>query len=309
MATDEPKVPTDESNGSTSGSSKSRWRTWLSGTLAVTALGLVGLNFVPQGTPLDDIKEDLGGVNQQLLEMVPEGIRHAGKEEAPDQTVPLEDGDGNAGNLYQEDGGMFTLATASGDVLFAPTPPHQFRDVTCDLTPKSEARPAHQSWTVPSITQFGTSSPLSASWNYSGWNNTPVIVPDAPLGTAYASDAHLSDETGAVLQLGHVNYTSNPYAISPWGQLYQLGECAHIYQTDENGQTSEYVVTSLYTVSNYEFSTIDEYFRKDGPKTLYMVTCSGPYVGNAGFNTASGVNQINLGYAYNLVVEAVPVSA
>lgn len=241
----------------------------------------------------------LSSIKKNAINSLPDNIRNAGKRLADKskQSIPI---DPNA-NLYENgDESLLIYSDENGDRPFAPAPAHQFRNATCDLSAKNEEKPHNNEWVIPSINQ-------RAQWGLSGFNNSLISIPPAPLGAMYASDALFGDREGALLQLGHVNYNENPWAVSPWGYLYQLQECAHIYQTDSNGNTYEFVVTDLYTVSHEDFPKSDEYFRKDGDLALYMVTCSGPRVGDAGLSFTSTQSGWDLGYEYNLVVKAVPV--
>lgn len=291
----------------------------ISSLLLILGVVLIGLYFVPSasvkgpdnlqssdpgavssGEGSDDnngLLEKLGEARDGVLGSIPGGIKNIGKPLVDPSNV----GVSYNGDLYSNgQDQMFTLARDGGDVGFAPAPTNQFRDAKCEAAPKNQEKPSNQSWSAPSIGQKG-------SWNYSGFNNSVMTVPAAPQSTMYASNAHLSDKEGAVLQLGHVNYNENPYQLSPFGLLHKLTPCERIYQTDENGNTYEFVVTDMYTVGNKDFPLDSQYFRKDGEKALYMVTCSGPQIGDAG-NRIDGLNWASMGYEYNLVVKAVPVS-
>lgn len=189
-------------------------------------------------------------------------------------------------------------------VTYAPDPVEPFRNAQCTTKPLKETVPQNpNSWSIPGIEQ-------SASFTISGHGGSVMTIPDAPLGTMYAADAQLNDDSGAILQAGHVDYAPGVLSpqggeLSPWGRLHQVNPCDHVYQKDAEGKTHEFVVTDLYTVPQKEFGMTDEFFRKDGPLNLYMVTCSGPSVGEDG---AAAGNRLLFNYKYNLVVKAKPVA-
>ena len=189
-------------------------------------------------------------------------------------------------------------------VTYAPDPARPFRNAQCSTKPMKETVPENpNSWSIPAIGE-------SASFFLSGHNGSLMTIPDAPQGTMYAADAQLGDDSGAILQAGHVDYAPGVLSpqggeLSPWGHLHQVNPCDHVYQKDAEGVTREFVVTDLYTVPQKEFGASDEYFRKDGPLNLYMVTCSGPSVGEDG---AAAGNRLLFNYKYNLVVKAKPVA-
>lgn len=213
-------------------------------------------------------------------------------EETDEGTVYYED-DASMGRLVDEDG---------KEKVYAPLPEEEFKDQKCDLTPQNAETPEAQNWRAPSIN--------AGSFLTSSGQDGPMVIPNDPnVGTWYAQSAELGDETGAVLQAGHVNRTDNPWALSTWGELHKMNPCERIYETDADGKTYEYVVTDLYTVPQSELSSRDELFRLDGPHALYMVTCSGPYVGDAAEMHSGQSNWLNLGYSHNLVVKAVPVNS
>ncbi|MCP3425182.1 class F sortase [Rothia sp. AR01] len=189
------------------------------------------------------------------------------------------------------------VQVASDGTKQAPAPERTYRASTCDLAPQRGATPAPLSWEIPAIGQ-------RAGFQPSGKNGASIELPDAPAGTIYADDAPLGAEHGAVLQAGHVDYAPGVLSeaggeLSPWGYLHQIPECSHVYQADEAGTVHEYVVTDVYTVAQDDLPAQDELFRLDGDPALYMITCSGPSVEDAG-----GAFAFN--YSHNLIVKAVP---
>lgn len=197
----------------------------------------------------------------------------------------------NPDNLWK------TRDSSGKPVAYAPVPSTEYRNQKCSMSAKNEARPGKSSWSVPAI---NAAAPV-VKGNLSQ-------VPNAPLGVQSASSPDLNSKQGATVQAGHVNYTatasdpSAPWRLSPWGFLHRAKPCEHLYQTDSAGKTHEFVITDLYTVTQDSMSSNREIFRGTGPKAVYMITCSGPYQGNAGGNWVLGL------YNYNLVLKAVPVS-
>lgn len=222
----------------------------------------------------------------------------SGKEQvkgADGDTVYKDDND-HVGHTKDENSGAL--------LTYAPDPAKEFKNATC--TTKSVPHPApevNNSWSIPSIGK-------EASFSVSGHGGEPMIIPDAPQGTMYAEDAQLGDTTGAILQAGHVDYGPGALSpqggeLSPWGYLHRVNPCDHVYEKDDAGNVHEFVITDLYTVPQKQFGETQEFFRKDGPLNLYMVTCSGPSIGDDG---ASAGNRLLFNYKYNLVVKAQPVS-
>lgn len=208
------------------------------------------------------------------------------------------------GTLYEKDNHVGELYTNGKMVTYAPDPKKEFRDVDCSLSSEKKEKPMKSmGWSIPAIGE-------SAKVSYSGYDNSPFTIPDAPDGTMYASDAKLEDLNGAVLQAGHVDYSPGTLSaeggeLSPWGKLHSVKECDHVYSTDEKGKIHEFVITDLYTIPQKEFSSTRELFRKDGPKSLYLITCSGKSVGDDG---NSSENRMNFRYEYNLIVKAKAIS-
>ena len=151
------------------------------------------------------------------------------------------------------------------------------------------------SWAIPT-------RGISATYRLSGANNTDLVIPDAPLGTQYASDANPTDTTGAVLNVGHVNYTQAPTKLSPYGLLHTVQACDLIIYADPDGTHTYWQVQSVAAEPQEKVAHDTRYFRTTGEHTLYLMTCAGSYVG------AAGENQLSLGYTHNLVVAATRIA-
>lgn len=184
---------------------------------------------------------------------------------------------------------------------YVPPPASEFRDAKCDMEPLREVtKLGANEWRVPDL-NVGNKLVVSES-NDDG----TAVPPDAPLGAIKSDGARVSDEKGATVAFGHVDYGPGALStqggeFSDFGQLRNIRSCDHIYVADEHGKVHEFVTVSLYTEKQEDVKDDEQYFRKDGPKTLYMVTCSGPSVKDAG-----GEFQFN--YRDNLIVKALPVT-
>lgn len=183
--------------------------------------------------------------------------------------------------------------------LYAPDLPEEVH-ATCDLIPQNEKNPASNTWEIPQLGQ-------KAKVTTSGHNGQLIELPfntDGD-GTLYADGAKLGAKEGATLEGGHVNKAPD-LSLSPWGYLHKLKGCEHIYQTDDTGKTYEYVITDVWTVP-HEKLVDTEVYRTTGNPALYLVTCSGPHVGDSGETPTGGT--ANLGfYKDNLIVKAIPMT-
>lgn len=208
-----------------------------------------------------------------------------------------------------DDNKVGTVTNDKGEnVTYAPKPGREFKNEKCDLTARPESSGnalAHtvNTWFIPSLSQ-------KASFTTTGTGSEPITLPDAPNGVIIGSSPSLSDPKGATVEAGHVDYGPGQISaqggeLSPWGHLHKILPCEHIYQSDDKGTVHEFVTTSLYTVDQSKLPEEDEMWRNDGDKALFMVTCSGPAVGDDG---AEANNRLLFNYQYNLVVKAVPAT-
>lgn len=215
--------------------------------------------------------------------------------------------DGHGGKVTYN--GRDTVGVTENGLLYAPKPPTEFRNASCDLKPQqngSEPPKALKNksaiWWAPTLLS-NTQVVQGAQVTPSGFSNNDVTLPAAPNGIYYASGSPLSSNTGSTVLAGHINLNNG--ALSPWGYLHRLDKCDHMYLTDEHGERHEFAVTGIYLVKQDELSSHSELWRKDGDKKTYFITCSGSSVGTDG--TQEVGNTFLFNYEYNLVVETTPV--
>lgn len=215
--------------------------------------------------------------------------------------------DGHGGKVTYN--GRDTVGVTENGLLYAPKPPAEFRNASCDLKPQqngSEPPKALKNksavWWAPTLLS-NTQVVQGAQVTPSGFSNNDVTLPAAPNGIYYASGSPLSSNTGSTVLAGHINLNSG--ALSPWGYLHRLDKCDHMFLTDEHGERHEFAVTGIYLVKQDELSSHSELWRKDGDKKTYFITCSGSSVGTDG--TQEVGNTFLFNYEYNLVVETTPV--
>lgn len=215
--------------------------------------------------------------------------------------------DGHGGKVTYN--GRDSVGVTEQGLLYAPKPPTEFRNASCDLKPQqngSEPPKALKNksavWWAPTLLS-NTQVVQGAQVTPSGFSNNDVSLPAAPNGIYYASGSPLSSNTGSTVLAGHINLNSG--ALSPWGYLHRLDKCDHMFLTDEHGERHEFAVTGIYLVKQDELSSHSELWRKDGDKKTYFITCSGSSVGSDG--TQEVGNTFLFNYEYNLVVETTPV--
>lgn len=265
-----------------------------SGLMILSSLGVINLDNSPLGKAKDEI-------SKQIEKHTPDEMKFHGLDSKVIDNSKHGDGSDSSKRIVYTDpndpNAMWRTTGDDGSVLgYAPLPDNEFKNQKCNMNPRNEVKAANSSWSAPSV---GSSNvPVQVSGH-----DGALAIPNAPLGVQYAQDSQLGDKEGAILQAGHVNYTESPFVLSPWGYLHRINACDRIYETAADGKSYEFVVTDLYTVPQWDLPNHKELFRRDGDLALYMVTCSGPYQGDAGGNWVLG------GYTYNLVVKAVPVHA
>lgn len=215
--------------------------------------------------------------------------------------------DGHGGKVTYN--GRDAVGVTENGLLYAPKPPTEFRNASCDLKPQqngSEPPKALKNksavWWAPTLLS-NTQVVQGAQVTPSGFSNNDVALPAAPNGIYYASGSPLSSNTGSTVLAGHINLNSG--ALSPWGYLHRLDKCDHMFLTDEHGERHEFAVTGIYLVKQDELSSHSELWRKDGDKKTYFITCSGSSVGTDG--TQEVGNTFLFNYEFNLVVETTPV--
>lgn len=215
--------------------------------------------------------------------------------------------DGHGGKVTYN--GRDTVGVTENGLLYAPKPPTEFRNASCDLKPQQNSSEPPKAlknksavWWAPTLLS-NTQVVQGAQVTPSGFSNNDVTLPAAPNGIYYASGSPLSSNTGSTVLAGHINLNNG--ALSPWGYLHRLDKCDHMYLTDEHGERHEFAVTGIYLVKQDELSSHSELWRKDGDKKTYFITCSGSSVGTDG--TQEVGNTFLFNYEFNLVVETTPV--
>lgn len=201
--------------------------------------------------------------------------------------------------------GLIYNETTNNFTTYAPLPAHTFtrEESQCDLTtPKNETNltGTPTTWAIPSLgpnvktgytqTNFQLPAHYDAAGRYGTWKSDT-----APLGSA----------TGAGIYAGHVN---NPNGSkSPWGYSHNIQPCTSLYITDESGAQYEYKAAELRLIIDpASIATDPEYWRLDGPTSLYFITCAGPWgVGDDGQGQFGGSLFGN--YPYRIVVVWDPV--
>lgn len=242
---------------------------------------------------------DVNNFIHKKIEAVPYSVKN------PNASVVETLGDSN---IYaKDDDTINTIERSDGsESLYAPMPDNEFKNETCDLTPLHEITELPKnSWYIPAIDK-------SATFNYSGFHNSPVVIPDAPNGTQYASGSIIGETKGSILNFGHVNYTANtvegktPFDKSPYGYFSELNPCDRIYMSDDNGEVWEFAVVSKYLVAREDFKLESDLFRTTGDLRNNFSTCAGEFIG-ANDLSEDTTNPLD-GYTHNLITSSVPVN-
>lgn len=205
------------------------------------------------------------------------------------------------------------VAVAEDGTKQAPTPTRTFAGTACPDTTRTPAPAAGDpgTWTIPALG-------ITAPW-HTDTHGTQPVLPDAPAGIRYEPSRPLGAATGPTIMAGHVDYAPGALSaaggeLSPWGHLHDAKDCQQITVTDEDGHPHRYVITGLDTASQNDLKApadgtpedqLTEWQRKlyrsgNDAHVLYLITCSGPSVGDAG-----GAFQFR--YADNLIVTAHPI--
>lgn len=100
--------------------------------------------------------------------------------------------------------------------------------------------------------------------------NTLDVPEDPKLLALYSGGSKLSSDSGVSLIAGHVSRARVKGALY---SLYTISSGATITTKDEDGQVREWTVTKLWYADHLDFP--QEYFSKDGPRKLVLVTCGG----------------------------------
>lgn len=106
----------------------------------------------------------------------------------------------------------------------------------------------------------------------------------------YAYGSRPGDAAGTTVLAAHVDTRTE--GLGPFARLRQLRRGAELAVTDAAGRTRRYTVTAVDDVPKSRVS-VDQLFRQDGPATLRVLTCGGPF-------------SRQTGYRDNIVVSAEP---
>ena len=80
--------------------------------------------------------------------------------------------------------------------------------------------------------------------------------------------------------------------------------CERVFVADGEGKVTQWHVAQMYTVPQSQLTDIEDMWRRDGARSLWLVTCAGAQVGDDG--ASSYGNTFGFGYKYNLVVKCEP---
>ncbi|MCP3425839.1 sortase [Rothia sp. AR01] len=201
------------------------------------------------------------------------------------------------GNPHQQPAASTETVSVDDDGLArAPEPEATFQDESCPAPEEQDPQLNPNEWAMPG---------LDAAAAFTPTQGTTVELPDAPDGIYYSPSMPVGHDQGATVLAGHVDYAPGALSdqggeLSPWGHLHEASACNVVYASDQDGQTHAYQVTDLYTVDQDHLPE-DELFRASGDPALYLITCSGPSVQDAG-------GQFQFGYEHNLIIKAEPIN-
>lgn len=198
-----------------------------------------------------------------------------------------------------QDGDSGATATAK-----APAPETTYTDQTCPDAEITDEPREPGTWSIP---EMDLTAPFTDDTHW-----TSPVLPDATAGIRYEPSMPVGSKHGATILAGHVDYAPGALSeaggeLSPWGHLHEAKPCQQLTVTTDDGKAHHYWITGLDTTdqdqltSSTESSTwAEQLFRADGDPNLYLITCSGPAVGDAG-------GAFQFGYADNLIVTATPI--
>lgn len=208
--------------------------------------------------------------------------------------VPLASCAGNSASSVTEVSHPRVEVDSSG-AQWAPSPQEEFRNAQCNLTPSSvPSYPETYGLKIPGIFE----SPLQNSFD--------LEFPEAPAGMWWEQSAPIgTTDFGPAITAGHVDYAPGVLSpeggeLSPWGSLHSVTECTRLFATDAEGKTSEYTITSKYTVNQEAIATTG-ILDPNHPANLVLITCSGRTLQDVGA-------EHQFKYEYNLVIEATLIS-
>lgn len=183
--------------------------------------------------------------------------------------------------------------------LYAPEPAAEVKVNTCETGASSEIPSSLPpfGWSIPSL---GISSTLVPSGAHNGKITLPITTDGS--GVWYSNSNPIAAQEGSTILAGHVNKQN--YYLSPWSYLHRLSGCERLFLSDGDGHVTQWRVTEMYTVLQSKLTSIEEMWKKDGERSLWLVTCAGEQVGDDG-DSGYG-NTFGFGYRYNLVVRCKP---
>ena len=122
-----------------------------------------------------------------------------------------------------------------------------------------------------------------------GWMELPT--------TAYAIGwyrfgARPADRAGTTVLAGHVDTKAE--GLGPLAALRDVNEGAEIVLTAADGRSRRYAVNDVEMIRKARVP-LEQIFAREGPETLVVITCGGPY-------------SRSTGYRDNVIVTAAPLS-
>lgn len=200
------------------------------------------------------------------------------------------------------EGGDEKMPVLDDYTLYAPEPAEPVHEPACEadankITANIPAGLPAFGWSIPSL---GVSTRLTPSGVQGGKMVLPITTDGS--GIWYSPSNRISAAEGSTILAGHVNKQN--YYLSPWGYLHRLKGCERVFVTDGEGKVTQWHVAQMYTVPQSQLTDIEDMWRRDGARSLWLVTCAGAQVGDDG--ASSYGNTFGFGYKYNLVVKCEP---
>jgi Sortase domain len=122
-----------------------------------------------------------------------------------------------------------------------------------------------------------------------GWMELPTTA--FAIGW-YQFGARPADKAGTTVLAGHVD--TKKEGLGPLAALRDVDEGASIVLAAADGRSRRYAVAEVEVIRKARVP-LDQIFAREGPETLVVITCGGPY-------------SRSTGYRDNVVVTARPVS-
>ena len=122
-----------------------------------------------------------------------------------------------------------------------------------------------------------------------GW----MELPDTAFALGwYRFGARPADQAGTTVLAGHVDTKAE--GLGPLAALRGVDEGTEIELTAVDGTSRRYSVTDVNVIRKARVP-LEQIFAREGPETLVVITCGGPY-------------RRSTGYRDNVIVTATPVS-